>query len=88
MEAVERLAPEVRTKTACEAFGVSRATLYRQRARQAAVHLGGNRHPSPPRSLSVKERESVLDILHSERFVDQAPYEVYATLLDEGIYWS
>jgi putative transposase len=28
----------------------------------------------------------VLDILHTERFVDQAPTEVYATLLDEGTY--
>ena len=86
MEAVECLAPEVGTKTACEAFGVSRATLYRQRATQAAVPVEGKRHPSPPRSLTVEERETVLDVLHSERFVDKAPHEVYATLLDEGVY--
>jgi len=86
MEAVEQLAPGVGTKTACEAFGVSRATLYRQRATQAAVPLEAKRHPSPPRSLSVEERETMLDVLHSERFIDKAPHEVYATLLDEGIY--
>jgi hypothetical protein len=28
----------------------------------------------------------VLDHLHSERFSDKAPAEVYATLIDEGIY--
>jgi len=28
----------------------------------------------------------VLDVLHSERFVDQSPIEVYATLLDEDVY--
>jgi len=28
----------------------------------------------------------VLDTLHSERFVDQPPHQVYATLLDEGVY--
>jgi putative transposase len=28
----------------------------------------------------------VLEVLHSERFVDQAPHTVYATLLDEGQY--
>jgi putative transposase len=28
----------------------------------------------------------VLEVLHSERFVDVAPPEVYATLLDEGMY--
>ena len=32
------------------------------------------------------ERQALLDILHSQRFVDQAPAEVYATLLDEGVY--
>jgi putative transposase len=32
------------------------------------------------------ERQVVLDHLHSERFRDKAPAEVYATLLDENIY--
>ena len=58
MEAVEQLAPEVGTKGACEALGVSPATLYRQRATQAAPPLEGKRYPSPPRSLSLEERES------------------------------
>jgi putative transposase len=39
-----------------------------------------------PRALSTAERAAVLDVLHSERFLDQAPAEVYAALLDEGIY--
>jgi putative transposase len=34
----------------------------------------------------VGERQELLDVLHSQRFVDQAPAEVYATLLDEGVY--
>jgi hypothetical protein len=42
--------------------------------------------PRPARSLSEVERQKVLEVLHSERFVDQSPGEVYATLLDEGIY--
>jgi len=28
----------------------------------------------------------VLDLLHAPRFADQAPAEIYATLLDEGVY--
>jgi putative transposase len=32
------------------------------------------------------ERQEVLEVLHSERFVDQAPREVFAALLDEGQY--
>ena len=32
------------------------------------------------------ERQEVLDVLHSERFVDQAPAQVAAALLDEERY--
>jgi putative transposase len=39
-----------------------------------------------PRALSVGEQATVLDVLHEPRFVDLAPAEVYATLLDEGAY--
>jgi len=28
----------------------------------------------------------VLDLLHAPRFADQAPAEIYASLLDEGVY--
>jgi putative transposase len=38
------------------------------------------------RALSEGERKRVLDVLHEPRFVDLAPAEVYATLLDEGTY--
>ena len=37
-------------------------------------------------SLDTTERERVLSALHCERFVDKAPAQVWATLLDEGIY--
>src|SRR3954447_16369145 len=42
--------------------------------------------PSPPRALSTAERQTVLDLLREPRFADLAPAEVYATLLDEGVY--
>lgn len=34
-------------------------------------------------ALSPEQQQCVLDILHSDRFVDRAPAEIYATLLDE-----
>jgi putative transposase len=36
--------------------------------------------------LKIGERQEALDTLRSERFIDQAPREIYATLLDEGAY--
>jgi putative transposase len=43
------------------------------------------RLPSP-RALPLAEKEIVRQELNSERFSDQAPREVFATLLDEGTY--
>ncbi len=42
--------------------------------------------PTPPRALSRAEKQQIRAVLNSERFQDQAPREVYATLLDEGLY--
>jgi putative transposase len=39
-----------------------------------------------PRALSTAERQAILDVLHSDRFADLAPAEVWAILLDEGVY--
>ena len=86
MEAVEKLASDVGTKPACEAIGFSRAGLYRQRLIDKAAPVVPKRRSAPPRALTMAEEQEVLDILHTERFQDKAPHEVYATLLDEGRY--
>lgn len=67
---------------ACRALGLCPATYYRQRA---PVH-GPHRRRHSPRALALTEQRAVLDALHSERFVDQAPAQVVATLLDEDRY--
>ena len=36
--------------------------------------------------LSLSERKVVVEVLTSDRFVDQTPLQVFATLLDEGTY--
>ena len=66
----------------CAALGVPRATYYRWRRPQNAPP---RRRPSA-RALSDAERTAVLAVLHEPRFMDLAPAEVYATLLDEGRY--
>ena len=83
-QAVEELTPIVGTRPACRALGASPATIYRRRRPPLP------RQPRPraahPRALTEAEREAVLAQLHSPRFVDASPAEVYATLLDEGAY--
>ena len=75
------------TAGACAALGVSRATVHRHRVRRdrPSAVLPQPR-PTPSRALSEEQREVVLSVLREERFVDQAPAEIYATLLDEGTY--
>ena len=86
MEAAAILSSEIGIRPACEALEVSRAGFYRVQTDKNPVSLELQKRPSPPRTLSSEERQKVLDILHTDRFVDKAPHEVYATLLDEGQY--
>jgi putative transposase len=83
-QAVCEIEPLIGTLPACQALGVSRAGVYRRR-RPPRVREHRPR-PAPARALSDTERVRVLEQLHSERFVDCAPAEVWATLLDEGTY--
>ena len=82
--AAEELAGRIgQTAEACETLGVSRSTLYRRRR---PVTSKPKRRPRPQRALDTTDRERVLSALHCERFDDKAPAQVWATLLDEGIY--
>jgi len=82
--AVGEIEPLIGTAPACRALGASRASLYRRRA---PVVVGERPlRPTPARALSAPEREAVLELLHSERFVDASPAQAWATLLDEGRY--
>jgi putative transposase len=84
MNAVDQLTPIVGTAAACRSLGVARASVYRRRRPKAPGPAAPR--PRPPRALSDQERQQVLDVLHSEPFLDKAPAEVYAALLDQGTY--
>ena len=81
--AAQPLAEQVGVVPACQALGVSRATFYR---RQRLTPGHQQPRSTPARALCDSEREQVLDVLACPRFVDRAPAEVVATLLDEGHY--
>ena len=85
--AFESLRSGLAVSAACQALGVPRPSVYRVRARRRRIVV---RQPlarrSAPLALSAAERERLLAVLNSERFVDMAPAAIYATLLDEGCY--
>jgi len=83
MATVQEVGPRLGVAPTCAALGVSTASYYRRCKPQPAVPAS---RPSPPRTLPAAERTAVLDLLHEPRFVDLAPAQVYAGLLDEGRY--
>jgi putative transposase len=88
MTALNGLAREVGLAPACAALNLPRSSVYRHDAKQRHLSLGAapTVRPTPVLALSDTERNDLLGILDSERFADQTPYAIYATLLDEGRY--
>jgi putative transposase len=82
MEAILDLSATVGTRKSCEALAVPRSSYYRA-LRPARERVAPTRSP---RSLSESEKAVVRTTLNSERFADEPPRQVYATLLDEGRY--
>ena len=91
MASVQELAPTLGVGAACRVIGLWRGAPARQRAiEHRAAFVGPRRaraaRPRPPLALDTLEKQTLLNTLNSERFVDTAPAAVHATLLDEGRY--
>jgi putative transposase len=86
MSAVTENGSRCGVRRLCEALDLSAATYYRAARAAASPTLISMLRVPPPRALPVAERQKVLDVLHEPRFIDLAPAQVYATLLDEGTY--
>jgi len=83
MTTVEQMSEVVPVRGACAALNVPPASYYRWKDPPSAERVDRRR---PPLLLSIDEETAVLADLHSERFMDLAPAEVHATLLEEGTY--
>ena len=82
MQTVTEVRSRLGVARTCEAMGLPRSTYYRhQRPRPR-----GAVRSRQSRALSMEERQDVMAVLHGSRFIDHAPGQVYATLLDQGLY--
>ena len=87
--AITTLAARIGVREACEAVGAAQAGYYRRHRRTPAPErAAGTAHRDrvQPRALTVTERKAILEVLHCERFIDLAPAQAWAILLDEGVY--
>ena len=71
-------------KKACELIGANRSTI--QRRRQPPKLGPPAPRPAPPNKLTEPERQHILAVLRSAEYCDLAPAQVWARLLDDGIY--
>jgi len=71
------------TRDAATLTGIPRATAARRRKRATPLM---REVVAPANALSEAERAEVLQVLTSAEFVDQAPAQIYATLLARGEY--
>ena len=92
MNAISQVSQEtsVSIEALCIALVIPRANYYRH---LDSIASGSNDEikialpkKQPENALSKLEKQAVLDILHSERFIDKTPYEVYYELIDKGEY--
>ncbi len=86
MAATVSLSDMVGKKVACDAMAIPRATFYRHQGGSTVVEHC--ERPAPPLALSPAERQAILDVSHEQRFWDATPYQMFATLLDEGQYFG
>ncbi len=83
MEQAKALGKRIGMRRACQALGISPSRVYRSQRPRPPRKTAAS---ASPRALSAAERQRVLQTLNAPRFQDQAPREVYATLLEEGQY--
>ena len=79
---MKELALSIGLKQACDVLGLTRSGIYRCRS-GSVISLPRS---APGHALSITEREVVRATLNSERFMDQAPRQVYAALFEDGQY--
>jgi putative transposase len=76
----------VDVRRACKLVGRPRSTYYWRARPKPAVPAQRASRPTPANALSVPERDRVLALLRDPSFVDKSPAQVWARLLDDGIY--
>ncbi|MER8027336.1 DDE-type integrase/transposase/recombinase, partial [Glutamicibacter protophormiae] len=83
-EARQQLEPRVGIQRSCKLTGINRSTLYRRR--EPKDGKSEMVRPSPPNALSKEEADELIGVLNSEEFADKSPRQIWAALLDRGVY--
>ena len=64
---------------------MSKSLIYNNKKTRAPYHKFDKRRKNPS-AIDKAERDKILIIMNSEKYMDQTPYSIYYSLLDTGIY--
>ncbi len=84
MKTTQEIAADIGVCGACQLVGTPRSSYYQHYHKYQKRKDNTVARRSPRWALSQEERGEVLEVLHDPKFVDKAPHQAYATLLDEG----
>ncbi|NJP30327.1 MULTISPECIES: hypothetical protein [unclassified Microbispora] len=84
----EQLEPHLGIQASCALTGINRSTLYRRRTPKPPRTETGEpaARPAPPNALTAEQRDELIAVLNSEEFRDKSVRQVWAALLDRGVY--
>jgi len=82
---VNDLSNKIGTKTACDCFGIPRSSYYYWK-NPGAQTVPFQKRKLPNFAYSPVEKQEILNVMNSDIYMNQTPYEIYASKLDGGKY--
>lgn len=82
---ITELSDKIGVKAACKGFGVSRSSYYYWKKGTPKTSLSQPKR-TPDFAYSEQERKDILTVMNSEIYMDDTPYEIFASQLDKGNY--
>jgi putative transposase len=82
---ITELSFPIGVKAACKGFGVSRSSYYYWKKGTPKMSISRPKR-TPDFTYSEQERKDILTVMNSEIYMDDTPYEIFASQLDKGNY--
>jgi len=77
---------ETNVSYACSVIGLSKSFIY-HKLKPKTLSCKIDKRKNNPIAIDIAERDKILTVMNSTRYMDKTPYTIYYSLLDAGIYY-